>query len=139
MGVDKATEKATGNQMSRNTKIVAITAAALILAMTALAWLNYSYVAERKAVTESGTFLITAGDDQYTVTMDDLMEIGLSVISANYKTYLMPAVQKQYTGVSLKSVFDYFSVDCSGAKSVSFSAADGYASAAPISHARPRA
>jgi len=47
----------------------------------------------------------------------------------------MPAVQKEYSGVSLKSVFDYFSVDYSGAKSVSFSAADGYVSSAPISHA----
>jgi len=121
--------------MNRNTKIVTITAAVLVLAVAVLAWLNQSHVAERKAIQESGAFLITAGGSQYAVTMDDLKEIGYRAIDANYKTNLMPAVQKKYTGVSLAGVLDHFGVDHSEARSVSFSATDGYVSAAPIAHA----
>jgi len=121
--------------MSRNAKIVAITAAVLVLTVATLAWLNRNYAAERKAIQESYVFLITANGSQYTVTMSDLEEIGLRVIDANYKTNLMPASQKKYTGVSLKRVLDHAGADYSQARSVSFSAADGYFSAAVITDA----
>jgi len=119
--------------MSRNTKIVLITAAVLISAVAALTWLSRDSIAERKVIQESGAFCITTDDSQYIVTMDDLEEIGFRVVDANYKTNLMPAVKKKYTGVSLKGLFDHLSVDYSAARSISFSAADGYVSAAPIS------
>jgi len=121
--------------MNRNTKIVAVTVAALVLAVAALALLNRDYAAERRALQESGTFRINAGDQQYTVTMDDLEQAGSREINANYKTNLKPAVQKRFKGVPLKNILDYFDVDYSEARSVSFSAADGYVSAAQISHA----
>ena len=121
--------------MSRNAKIVGITVIVLFFTVSVLAWLNQSYMAERKAIQQSGTFVISADGSQYKVMMDDLEDIGFSIIEASYKTNLMPAEKKQYTGVSLKSVLDYVGADYSGAKSLSFSAADGYASAAPIAHA----
>ena len=121
--------------MSRNTKIVAITTAALVLVVAVLAWLNQGSVAGKKSIQESGAFLITADGSQYTVTMRDLEEIDYGVVDANYKTNLMPAVQKKYTGVSLKSIFEYYGVDYAGSKSVGFSAADGYVSAASMSRA----
>jgi len=121
--------------MSRNTKVVIISIVALAFAVMVLAFLNRDSIADRKALQESGNFIIIAGDRQYTVTMDDLEAISPRAIDANYKTNLMPAVQKRYTGVSLKSVFDYLEVDYSAAKRVRFSAADGYVSAAPISDA----
>ena len=132
MGLYEAAQKAAGDKMSRNTKIVAITAAVLVVAVAALAWLNRGNAADRKAMQESGAFYITAGDSRYPVTMDDLREIGLRSVEASYKTNLMPAVQKKYSGVSLKSVLDRLDVDYSGAKSVSFSGADGYVSAVRI-------
>jgi len=121
--------------MSRNTKIVLITTAVLALSVVALAFLNRGNVSEMKAIQDSGNFVITVDDRQYTVTLNDLEEIGPRSIDANYKTNLMPAVKKQYSGVSLRSLFDHMGVDYSTAKRVSFFAADGYASAAPISDA----
>ena len=121
--------------MSRNTKIVVVTMAVLSLAVVALAWLNRNNVAERKALQENGTFLVTVGDSRYTVTMSGIEGIGSRVIDANYKTNLMPAVQKKYTGVSLKSVLDSLGADYSTAKSVRFSAMDGYVSVAAVSDA----
>jgi len=121
--------------MSRNTKIVVITAVILAVAVAALAWFNRGYAEDRKAAQESGAFLVTFGDSQYTVTIGDLEQIGPRAIEANYKTNLMPAVRKKYTGVSLKSVFDHLGVDCGAARAVSFAAVDGYVSAAPISDA----
>ena len=121
--------------MSRNTKTVLITTAVLVFAVAVLAWLNRDSMAERKIIQESGTFRITTDSSQYIVTIDDFAEIGVRVIDANYKTNLMPAVQKKYNGVSLKSLLNHLGVEYSAAKRVSFSAADGYVSAAPISDA----
>ena len=121
--------------MNKNTKVVMVTIAVLVFAVAALAWLNQGNVAERRAMQESGTFLISIDGNKYAVTMDDLEEIGPSVIDANYKTNLMPAVQKKYTGVPLRSIFDHFEVDCYEAKSIVFSAGDGYASVAPLADA----
>ena len=121
--------------MVRNTKIVIITVCALTIAVAVLAWLNRDSAAERMALEERGEFQIAAGGVKYSVTMGDLEEIGTRIIEANYKTNLMPPVKKEYTGVSLKSVLDYLGVDCSNVKRVSFSASDGYASAASISDA----
>jgi len=119
--------------MNRNSKIVVISVVVLVFAVTVLAWLERDNIAERKAMQDSGTFLITAGGSQYIVTMEDIEDIGPRVIEANYKTNLMPAVKKKYTGVSLKSVLDRLGVDYSTAKRASFSAVDGYFSAASIS------
>ena len=121
--------------MSRNTKIVAIVAASLIVAVAVLAWLSRDYILQRQALQESGTFIITAGGEQHVVTMSDLEAIGPSVIDANYKTNLMPAEQKKYTGVPLAGLLEYLGVDCSDARSVSFSASDGYVTAASIADA----
>jgi hypothetical protein len=121
--------------MSRNTKIVVIAAAALTIAVAALALLNMGNVAELRALQESGEFIAEAGGVQYTVSIDDLEAIGPRVISANYKTNLMPAVPKQYTGVSLASLLEYLGADITGAGTVRFFAADGYVSAAPIADA----
>jgi len=121
--------------MSRNRRIVLITSAALVFAVAVLLWLSKDYITERKSIEGSGAFFIATDGARFMVTMDDLAEIGSRVIDANYKTNLMPAVQKKYTGVSLNSLLNHLGVDYSAAKSVSFSAADGYVSAAPISDA----
>ena len=121
--------------MSKNTRIVATTTVVLAFAVTVLGWLNRDHIAGRKALQESGAFLVTAGEQQYSVTMDDLLEIGSSTVDANYKTNLMPAIKKQYTGVSLKNLFDFLQMNDSSAKSVSFLALDGHVSAVSMSDA----
>ena len=121
--------------MSRNTKIVVITSAALVIAAAVLAWLNMGNVAERRALQESGTFIVEAGGGQYAVSISDLEAIGPRVIEANYKTNLMPAVPKQYTGVSLANLLEYLGADITDAGNVRFFAADGYVSVAPAADA----
>jgi len=127
--------KAVRKKLSRNTKIVAITAVVLTLAVASLAFMSRGYIAERKALQDSGGFLITAGGESIAVTMRVIENIDLRLIDANYKTNLLAAVRKQYTGVPLVSLFDYLGVDYSAARSVVFSASDGYGSAAPIADA----
>ena len=121
--------------MSRNTKIVMAAAAALLAAVAVFAWLNRGSVAEKKATQDSGTFLVTYGDIQYTVSMEDIEALDPRTIDANYKKSGKNPEPRQYTGVPLVSVFDFLGIDCSAASSVSFTAADGYASALPIADA----
>ena len=121
--------------MSKNTKIVAITAATLILIVAALALLSRGYVAERKALQESGGFLVTAGGESHTVTIADLEKLNPRGITANYKPNLIAATQRQFTGVPLAALLSYLGIDYSTARSASFSASDGYGSAAPIADA----
>jgi len=119
--------------MSRNTKIVVAVTAVLIFAAAALAWLNQDSI--KKAMPENGTFLVTAGGRQYTVSISDFETMGPYTIDANYKTNGRAPVQKQYTGVSLKRLFDHLGVDDSAAARVRFTAADGYTSALSLSDA----
>jgi len=121
--------------MKQNTKIVLSVVAVLLLAVAVLAWLNQDSVAEKKALLERGGFRITANGQDYTVTMEDIQAIGPRVIDANYKKDGKAPIPKQYTGVPLKSLFDYLKIDYSAAKTVSFTAADGYASALPLNEA----
>ena len=122
--------------MNKNTKIVIAIIAVLTVTVAILAVLNQDYIAEKKAIQDSGTFIITAIDGtRYTVKMDDIMRLDPHVIEANYKKTDKAPVIKQYTGVSLKSLLDSFDIDYLIAKSVSFTAADGYASAISIDDA----
>jgi hypothetical protein len=121
--------------MSRNTKIVVAAASVLALTVTVLAWLNRGNVEEKRHFQDNGIFLVNAGGEQYTVSMDDIMKLGPRFIDANYKPSGRDPVQRQFTGISLKSLFDYLDVDYSSARSVSFTAADGYASAISIADA----
>jgi len=125
------------NQINKNTKIV--TAVIIVLTLTAaiFAIFNQDYIAGKKAMQDSGTFIITAIDgSRYIVATDDILSLDPQAINANYKPSRNNVpTQKQFTGVSLKSVFDHFGVDYSIAKSVGFTAADGYASALPIADA----
>ena len=123
------------SKINRNTKIVAIVLIVLTVALVVLACLNRENVAEKKEMQENGTFIITANGEQTIITMDDIIALEPRVIDANYKKSGKEPVQKQYTGVALKSIFDYFNIDYSEAKSVSFTAADGYASALTIGEA----
>jgi len=122
--------------MNRNTKIVITVIIVLTVAVVILALLNRGNIAEKKAMQESNSFLLKAGVKQNTVTMEDIMRLTPHVIDAKYKpSSSNTPVKKQYTGISLKSLFDYYDINYSSAKSVSFTAADGYASALPIADA----
>ena len=117
-------------------------AAALLIATALLAWLNRGAAVERMRVASGADndadgvgVSVIAGGERKLITAQDFELIGPSGVSADYKTNLLPAVRKEYTGVSLKSALDYLGVGYSDAKSVSFTAEDGYISAVPIADA----
>ena len=112
-----------------------IVAAALIVAVGVLAWLNRDSIAQKKAMQESGTFLISANGQEYTVSMDDVLSLSPRLIKVNAKSSTTDYTNKEFAGVPLKVLFDHLGVDVSAAKSVNFTAADGYSSAIPISDA----
>ena len=121
--------------MKRNTKIVLIVACALALAAGILALLNSGNAAQKRAMQESGTFLIEANGQQYIVSMKDLQSLSPQKVQVNAKSSTTDYEKKQFTGISLKSLFDHLGVNDSTARSVSFTAVDGYASAISISDA----
>ena len=131
----QAAEEVGCSQMKRNAKIIISVVVILTLVVTVLALINHVNISEKRAARGSGAFLITVGDRRYAVMFEDIEAITPRTIDANYKTNLMPPVQKKYTGVSLKSVFSHLGVDYSAAKRVKFTGEDGYASTISITEA----
>ena len=116
------------NTMSRGTKATVVIASVLAVMAIVFARLNYRYVAPKANAQEAGVFFISAGEQEFPVTMDDLIALSPSDIRANYKPSGRKAETRTYQGVSLKTVIESLSIDYSGYKSVLFIAADGYAS-----------
>ena len=121
--------------MSRNTKITAVVMAVLLIAVAVLAWLNRGNVQDRRAMQESGTFLVTAGDLQFTISMDDVLKLGPQRISAVLRSGGRDGEPMVFAGVSLKSILDSLGIDYSSSRGISFMAADGYVSAILIAEA----
>ena len=69
----------------------------------------------------SDTFKIIAGDNEYVVSMDDIIALELNEVLAYPRDE-----ERRFTGISLISVFDQTGVDYSNMESVVFTAADGF-------------
>ena len=121
--------------MKRNTKIVIIVAAALILAAGVLALLNRGSILQKQAMQEEGTFLVSAGGQTYVVAMDDLLALSPRGVQANAKSSTTDYTKKQFTGVPLAAVLRHLDVDCSAAEKVIFTAADGFTSVISLADA----
>jgi len=125
-------------QIKRNTKIVVIVMAALVVAVGVLAWLNHDNIAQKKTLQDSDTFLLSANGRQHTVTLDDLLSLCPREVTVNAKSSTTDYTKKRFTGVSLTSLLDHLGVDYSEAESVHFTAIDGYTSAVSIKEALDR-
>jgi len=123
-------EQILAQKQSKGTKIVIITIVVLAVAVVILAILNYSNLAERLALQESGTFLLTVEGYTHTVSPDDLNAIGGVDVSASSR-----GEQRNFTGVPLAGVFTHFDIDYSGASSVAFRSIDGFTTAVSIAEA----
>ena len=121
--------------MSRGIKTVVIVTAALAAAVAVLAALNQKNIAPKKEAQERGVFFLYAGDEEYAVSMEDIEALSPYEIEANYKKSGKAPETRVYRGVSLRAVVDSLGIDASAYSSVSFSAADGYASALTIDEA----
>jgi len=76
------------------------------------------------------TFMLTAGGQTHTVTMDDLLSIGAVGVSSSPR-----GVLRNFTGVPLAGIFDYFNIDYSDAGAVAFTSLDGFTAAVSIAEA----
>lgn len=121
--------------MKKQNKIVLACVCALLVVIAVFAVLNRENVLLKRQMVESGSFRIVSGEQVYTVSMKDIEALNPAEVAANYKKDGKAPIGKTYTGVPLKRVLDSVGADVSSAKSVSFTAADGYASAVPIQDA----
>jgi len=121
--------------MNKNTKLIMAITAVLVVVVAVFAFLNRENIASKKEAQESGVFFIHAGGEEFTVTMEDIEALSPFTIVANYKKSGQAASNRTFQGVSLKAVVERMGVDYSRYASVSFLAADGYASALSIAEA----
>ena len=121
--------------MKRNTKIVIGVVGVLAVAVVVLALLNWGNVASKKEAQEDGVFSLYAGDGEYTVSMSDVEALASSDIKADYKKSGQDPETKSFLGASFKALVESLGIDVSAFSSVSFTAADGYASALDIDEA----
>jgi hypothetical protein len=121
--------------MNKNTKLIMAITAVLVVVVAVFAFLNRENIASKKEAQESGVFFIHSGGEEFTVTMEDIEALSPFTIVANYKKSGQAASNRTFQGVSLKAVVERMGVDYSRYASVSFLAADGYASALSIAEA----
>lgn len=121
---------------SRNTRIVIALTAVLLLAAAILAVLNADYVRERRDAQSNATFSVAVDGATHTITMDDILALSPAAVTASYNPSDREAEAREYTGVALADIFTSLDIDASGYSSVTFMAADGYASAISAEDAR---
>jgi len=119
-------EKKTG----KSTIAIIIVLCILIPAVVVLAILHRGNMVERLELQDAGEFLITVGEDTRNVSMSDLLNIGSVSVSSSPR-----GEQRNFTGVPLGRIFDYFDVDYSGAGAVVFTSLDGFVTAISIAEA----
>ena len=121
-------------KIGRNTKIIIAILSVLTAAVIVLGILNYGSIEQRRELNERGAFLLTSGDTAHNVTMDILLSIGSEAVSSG-----AGGQTRNFTGVPLAAIFDYFEVDCSNAGAVIFASLDGFTTAISIDEALDRA
>jgi DMSO/TMAO reductase YedYZ molybdopterin-dependent catalytic subunit len=121
--------------MAKNTRIIITTVAVLTIIVAVFAFLNRESVLEKKLAQESGFFVVCAGEDEYTVAMEDILSLSPFAISANYKTTGRAAETRVYQGVSFKALMESMEIDYGDYTAAIFSAADGYVSALRMAEA----
>ena len=121
--------------MNKNTKLIIIITAGLIVVVAVFAFLNRENIAGKREAQESGIFFLNDGGREITVTLEDIEALSPFTILANYKKSGQAASTRTFQGVSLKAVVERMGVDFSAHTSVSFIAADGYASALTLAEA----
>ncbi|MCL2392803.1 MAG: molybdopterin-dependent oxidoreductase [Oscillospiraceae bacterium] len=123
-------EVSTQKEGNKSTKIIIIILCALALAVVVLAILHQGNISERLELQADGAFLVTVGADTHHVSMSDLRSIGAVAVSSSPR-----GVSRDFTGVPLVRIFDYFGIDYFEAETVIFTALDGFVTAISIAEA----
>ena len=129
--MSEATEKTTEKKkMSKGTFAIIAVVAVLIVVVAITAALNREAMAERLELQEAGEFLVTSGEQTYSVSMCDLMALGPVHISSSPR-----GVLREFRGVPLVSILNHLNIDYSEARTIVFTSLDGFATALSIDEA----
>ena len=121
--------------MSRQMKIAGIILVVLLGSAAVFAVLNYQSLQEKKDLQNSASFKILTQEEEYTVSVADIENIGIQDIKANYKPSGKAPVERTYQGVPFADILGSLDIDTSSYQTVTFTAADGYATAISIDEA----
>ena len=121
--------------MKKNSLIVTGVIIGLAAAVAVLALHNRANTVSKKEAQDSGVFFVRAGGEEYTVTTNDFASLSAVELDAGYRKSGRAPETRTYRGVSFKAVLGSLGIDVSPFRSVSFTAADGYASALSIEEA----
>jgi len=113
--------------MIRNTKILTIVIAVLVVFAGVSLFINKEKVAENKKLNEDAVFIIKDEDEEISqYTINEIIEIGSETFTATLDTSSAEPKNFEYTGVLLKDIFTDAGIDIVGKEVVTVTAADGY-------------
>jgi hypothetical protein len=108
-------------------KTVTIAIAALISIIAVTAYLNRSYIVDKRAMVDNAVLSVMAdGEAEGILDLVFIKSLGEEDFTANLKSSGKDAVKHSYTGVPLKNVFEAFNIDIENRKQVVVRAVDGY-------------
>jgi hypothetical protein len=130
-------------KMKKSTLAVVIALAVLAGVVGVTAALNRDNVQTKRKFQDDAEFVITVNGERAVVTMNDVLSLEPREISAVYKKSGKEPETRRYTGVPFADIAALKKIGAAEAadshfSSVSFIAADGYASALPITDAMDR-
>jgi len=99
------------------------------------AFLNRDYVLNRRLAQQKGEFYLCAGEEEFTISVNDILSLSPFSITANYKITGRGAASRIYQGVSFKAVVESLGIAYTEYQTVSFIGADGYFSALRMAEA----
>lgn len=122
-------------RLKKSTIAVIAVLVALACGVAVLAVLNGRDAQEKQQRRVDGTFLIVAGETEYTVTRDEIEALGPKEFEANYKKSGKAPEARVYTGVPFAAVLERKGIDPAQFSTAIFSAADAYIQAIPLADA----
>lgn len=114
--------------MNKQSKIIAIIVAVLIIVVGITAYLNRGNVEEKTALNNDAVFMIKSGEETVkSYKLEDIKSLGEVTFVATKDTSNSGPEEHEYIGVPLIKVFEDAGVDISEDATVMNTAADGYA------------
>jgi len=117
-------------KINKGNMLIIVTIVVLTIIVVITAVLNRENIEERMELQESGGFLVTMAERTYVVSMKILMGLEPMEVSASPRGQL-----RNFTGVPLVAILDYFYIDYSEVGTVVFTSLDGFAAAISIEEA----
>lgn len=113
--------------MNKQSKIIAVMVAVLILVIGITAYLNRGNVEEKTALNNEAIFMIKSGEETVkSYNLEDIKALGEVTFVATKDTSNSDPVEHEYIGVPLVKVFEDAGVEITEDDTIMNTAADGY-------------